>query len=79
MVWCFDDPYLIDRQTSAMRSNGGYRKGVTEAKIKVAINGFGRISLSAAFAPAKFVSVKTESGSESVRNVELAKGFRGGG
>ncbi|KAG5411739.1 hypothetical protein IGI04_008058 [Brassica rapa subsp. trilocularis] len=30
-------------QTSAMGSSGGYRKGVTEAKLKVAINGFGRI------------------------------------
>lgn len=26
-----------------MGSNGGYKKGVTEAKLKVAINGFGRI------------------------------------
>ncbi|CAN7125024.1 unnamed protein product, partial [Brassica rapa subsp. narinosa] len=30
-------------QTSAVSSLGGYRKGVTEAKLKVAINGFGRI------------------------------------
>ncbi|KAF2531108.1 hypothetical protein F2Q70_00031939, partial [Brassica cretica] len=33
----------ITFQTSAMGSSGGYRKGVTEAKLKVAINGFGRI------------------------------------
>lgn len=26
-----------------MSGNGGYKKGVTEAKLKVAINGFGRI------------------------------------
>ncbi|KAF2548039.1 hypothetical protein F2Q70_00019796 [Brassica cretica] len=34
---------FVSFQTSAMGSNGGYRKGVTEAKLKVAINGFGRI------------------------------------
>ncbi|RVX06833.1 Glyceraldehyde-3-phosphate dehydrogenase A, chloroplastic [Vitis vinifera] len=35
---------VVAFQTSAVGSNsGGYRKGVTEAKLKVAINGFGRI------------------------------------
>ncbi|CAN6703018.1 unnamed protein product [Malus baccata var. baccata] len=34
---------VIAFQTSAVGSNGGYKKGVTEAKLKVAINGFGRI------------------------------------
>ncbi|KAF2620913.1 hypothetical protein F2Q68_00042437, partial [Brassica cretica] len=34
---------FVSFQTSAMGSNGGYSKGVTEAKLKVAINGFGRI------------------------------------
>ncbi|KAF7819318.1 glyceraldehyde-3-phosphate dehydrogenase A, chloroplastic [Senna tora] len=34
---------VIAFQTSAVGSSGGYRKGVTEAKLKVAINGFGRI------------------------------------
>lgn len=34
---------IVSFQTSAMGSSGGYRKGVTEAKLKVAINGFGRI------------------------------------
>ncbi|KAJ4877908.1 Eukaryotic peptide chain release factor subunit 1-3 [Raphanus sativus] len=33
----------ITFQTSAIGSSGGYRKGVTEAKLTVAINGFGRI------------------------------------
>ncbi|KHG21941.1 Glyceraldehyde-3-phosphate dehydrogenase A, chloroplastic [Gossypium arboreum] len=35
---------LVAFQTSALGSNnGGYRKGMAEAKVKVAINGFGRI------------------------------------
>ncbi|KAL9689295.1 hypothetical protein QQ045_009679 [Rhodiola kirilowii] len=34
---------LIAFQTSAVGRSEGYRKGVTEAKLKVAINGFGRI------------------------------------
>ncbi|MED6162703.1 hypothetical protein PIB30_073079 [Stylosanthes scabra] len=34
---------VISFQTYAVGSSGGYRKGVTEAKLKVAINGFGRI------------------------------------
>ncbi|KAG2702910.1 hypothetical protein I3843_06G106100 [Carya illinoinensis] len=34
---------VIAFQTSAVGRNGGYRKGVVEAKLKVAINGFGRI------------------------------------
>ncbi|KAF3435343.1 hypothetical protein FNV43_RR22430 [Rhamnella rubrinervis] len=34
---------VITFQTSAVGSSEGYRKGVVEAKIKVAINGFGRI------------------------------------
>ncbi|KAH1047886.1 hypothetical protein J1N35_038670 [Gossypium stocksii] len=35
---------LVAFQTSALGSNnGGYRKGMAEAKLKVAINGFGRI------------------------------------
>ncbi|XP_050276003.1 glyceraldehyde-3-phosphate dehydrogenase A, chloroplastic [Quercus robur] len=34
---------VIAFQTSAVGGNGGYRRGVVEAKLKVAINGFGRI------------------------------------
>ncbi|XP_054795971.1 glyceraldehyde-3-phosphate dehydrogenase GAPA1, chloroplastic-like [Prosopis cineraria] len=34
---------VVAFQTSAVKSSGGYRKGVAEAKLKVAINGFGRI------------------------------------
>ncbi|MQL05371.1 hypothetical protein EI015_25110, partial [Escherichia coli] len=34
---------VIAFQTSAVGNNGGYRKSVVEAKLKVAINGFGRI------------------------------------
>nr|CAD1833887.1 unnamed protein product [Ananas comosus var. bracteatus] len=34
---------VIAFRTCAVSGNGGYKKGVTEAKLKVAINGFGRI------------------------------------
>ncbi|RDX79180.1 Glyceraldehyde-3-phosphate dehydrogenase A, chloroplastic [Mucuna pruriens] len=34
---------VIAFQTYAVGSSGGYKKGVVEAKLKVAINGFGRI------------------------------------
>ncbi|KAI4342183.1 hypothetical protein MLD38_026834 [Melastoma candidum] len=34
---------VVAFQTSAVGNGSGYRKGVTEAKLKVAINGFGRI------------------------------------
>ncbi|KAI3866580.1 hypothetical protein MKX03_023792 [Papaver bracteatum] len=34
---------LVAFQTSAVAGGSGYRRGVTEAKLKVAINGFGRI------------------------------------
>ncbi|CAL9014918.1 unnamed protein product [Prunus brigantina] len=34
---------VISFQTSAVGSSGGYKKGIAEAKLKVAINGFGRI------------------------------------
>ncbi|KAH7518991.1 glyceraldehyde-3-phosphate dehydrogenase A, chloroplastic [Ziziphus jujuba] len=34
---------VVAFQTSAVASSDGYRKGVPEAKLKVAINGFGRI------------------------------------
>lgn len=39
----FCKPFRVVLCVCQMGSSGGYRKGVTEAKLKVAINGFGRI------------------------------------